>query len=115
MAAAQPSAMGGHEIEGVTLISKRTAKQRFRESILTRWQHCCAYCGGADAATLDHVRPRHCGGQTIERNLVPACGHCNRRKGSDDWREWFSRQVFFCPVRAGRIDGWIAERDAAAS
>jgi 5-methylcytosine-specific restriction endonuclease McrA len=31
--------------------------------------------------TLDHVLPRSRGGTTSWRNVVTACGPCNRRKG----------------------------------
>ena len=31
--------------------------------------------------TVDHVKPRHMGGQHIWTNVVAACPHCNHRKG----------------------------------
>jgi 5-methylcytosine-specific restriction endonuclease McrA len=61
----------------------------------------------AEALTLDHVTPRHRGGLTVHRNLVAACERCNRRKGSEDWREWFSRQEHHCPEREERIQRWL--------
>lgn len=88
------------------LQTKRTTKHRFRASIFEAWDHQCAYCTAA-ADTLDHVVPRSAGGLTVAQNLVPACRGCNGRKGSVDWREWFSEQQFHCPGRAARIDGWV--------
>lgn len=53
-----------------------------RREILSRDDHTCQYCGkrGADL-TIDHVIPRHRGGQHIWENVVAACKHCNHRKG----------------------------------
>lgn len=46
----------------------------------------CHYCGGV-ATTRDHVIPKSKGGSGAG-NIVPACGPCNRRKGSMDYREF---------------------------
>lgn len=97
-----------HQIDGTSLVPKRSAKQRFRQQIFEAWQHCCAYCDAA-ADTLDHVKPRHKGGNTVASNLVPACRECNRSKGSEDWRQWFQVQPFHCAKRQARIDDWLAD------
>ncbi|NDE59666.1 MAG: HNH endonuclease [Acidimicrobiia bacterium] len=80
-----------HEIDGSSLIPKRSAKHRFRQQIFTAWQHVCAYCA-SPADTLDHVKPRHKGGATVTNNLVPACRDCNRKKGSEEWLSWYAKQ-----------------------
>jgi 5-methylcytosine-specific restriction endonuclease McrA len=97
-----------HLIDGSNLIPKRNAKQQFRKRIFEAWSHQCAYCG-VPADTLDHVRPRHKGGSTVASNLVPACKNCNRKKGSEDWREWFSRQASWTEARAQRIQDWLID------
>ena len=53
-----------------------------RREILGRDGHTCQYCGhhGSDL-TVDHVVPRHRGGQHTWENLVTACRTCNHRKG----------------------------------
>jgi 5-methylcytosine-specific restriction endonuclease McrA len=53
-----------------------------RKEVLQRDDHTCQYCGkrGSDL-TLDHVMPRHRGGQHTWENVVAACKHCNHRKG----------------------------------
>ncbi|MBI2773006.1 MAG: HNH endonuclease [Chloroflexi bacterium] len=53
-----------------------------RREILSRDDHTCQYCGkrGTDL-TIDHVTPRHRGGQHTWENVVTACKHCNHRKG----------------------------------
>jgi len=53
-----------------------------RKEVLQRDDHACQYCGkrGNDL-TLDHVMPRHRGGQHTWENVVAACRHCNHKKG----------------------------------
>jgi 5-methylcytosine-specific restriction endonuclease McrA len=53
-----------------------------RREIFTRDRDRCQYCGkhGGDL-TLDHVVPKHRGGEHIWENLVTACRSCNHRKG----------------------------------
>jgi 5-methylcytosine-specific restriction endonuclease McrA len=53
-----------------------------RREIFRRDNYTCQYCGRRDVTlTVDHVMPRHLGGQHIWTNLVAACSHCNHRKG----------------------------------
>ena len=96
-----------HLIDETELLPKRITKSRFRARIFAEWGHACAYCAER-ADTLDHVLPRFRGGMTVAENLVPACRRCNGAKSSADWREWFTAQSWHCPVREGRIDGWIS-------
>ena len=53
-----------------------------RKEVLQRDDHLCQYCGkrGNDL-TLDHVMPRHRGGQHTWENVVAACRSCNHKKG----------------------------------
>jgi hypothetical protein len=99
-----------HCIDGANLIPKRSAKHRFRQQIFEAWQHQCAYCGDA-ADTLDHVKPRHKGGATVTTNLVPACRPCNRKKGSEEWQQWFSQQDSYLLNRELAVLHWIQASD----
>jgi 5-methylcytosine-specific restriction endonuclease McrA len=53
-----------------------------RREVFTRDRERCQYCGkhGGDL-TLDHVVPKHRGGDHDWENLVTACRGCNHRKG----------------------------------
>ncbi|HMK08394.1 MAG TPA: HNH endonuclease [Anaerolineales bacterium] len=54
-----------------------TKRELFRRDNFT-----CQYCGQrAPRLTIDHVVPRHRGGQHIWSNLVTACPACNLHKG----------------------------------
>jgi len=53
-----------------------------RREIFRRDNYTCQYCGRRDVPlTVDHVIPRHMGGQHNWTNLVTACSACNHRKG----------------------------------
>ena len=53
-----------------------------RKSVLARDGYTCVYCGSRESLTLDHVFPRHRGGETTWENVVCCCLKCNNRKGS---------------------------------
>ena len=59
----------------------------------------CAYCGGADGLSLDHVIPRLRRGPDAAENLVPACRSCNSSKGGRDLLAWLAAKSRY-PSRA---------------
>lgn len=53
-----------------------------KREILRRDDYTCQYCGlRSSSLTIDHVIPRHMGGEHRWENLVTACPSCNHRKG----------------------------------
>jgi 5-methylcytosine-specific restriction endonuclease McrA len=53
-----------------------------RREVFRRDNYTCQYCGRhVPDLTVDHVQPRHMGGQHIWTNVVAACPSCNHRKG----------------------------------
>jgi 5-methylcytosine-specific restriction endonuclease McrA len=52
-----------------------------RRSVLARDDYTCQYCGGKSNLTIDHVFPRHRGGETTWENVVCCCLRCNNKKG----------------------------------
>jgi len=99
-----------HQIDETELIPRKEAKLRFRDQILLRWDHKCAYCRQPLAirkATLDHVVPKVKGGLTVKENLVAACLACNVSKSAQHWHQWFETQGFYCAVQAQAIHEWI--------
>ncbi|MDT8899087.1 HNH endonuclease [Thermanaerothrix sp. 4228-RoL] len=53
-----------------------------RREIFRRDNYTCQYCGRhTNDLTVDHVIPRHLGGQHTWTNVVTACAACNHRKG----------------------------------
>jgi len=53
-----------------------------RREVFRRDNYTCQYCGRrTNDLTIDHVIPRHLGGQHTWTNVVTACAACNHRKG----------------------------------
>ncbi len=56
---------------------KLTRREVFRRDHAT-----CQYCGRhAPTLTIDHIIPRHMGGEHVWSNVVTACSACNHHKG----------------------------------
>tara|TARA_R100000734_G_C3318856_1_gene113579 strand:+ start:1223 stop:1612 length:390 start_codon:yes stop_codon:yes gene_type:complete len=90
-------------------LQKRSARKRFRRSILDEWPE-CAYCGRKHPTTLDHVIPRAKGGKQDRNNLIGACGACNLEKSDFNWFVWYRGQIFWTVEREDRILTWINQR-----
>jgi 5-methylcytosine-specific restriction endonuclease McrA len=59
-----------------------------KREIFRRDNHTCQYCGQhTKHLTLDHVNPRHRGGEYSWTNLVTACAGCNLKKGGRTLQE----------------------------
>lgn len=53
-----------------------------KREIFRRDEYTCQYCGRRSShMTIDHVVPRHRGGEHSWSNLVTACPSCNLKKG----------------------------------
>jgi len=53
-----------------------------KRELFRRDNYTCQYCGQRlTRLTIDHVVPRHRGGEHVWSNLVTACPACNLRKG----------------------------------
>jgi 5-methylcytosine-specific restriction endonuclease McrA len=53
-----------------------------RREVFRRDNYTCQYCGRhIGDLTVDHVLPKHMGGEHIWTNVVAACPSCNHRKG----------------------------------
>ena len=89
-------------------VTPKLAKKRFRDEIYKSWNHKCAYCED-DATSLDHIVPRYLSGETVRKNLVPACRRCNASKASERLHEWYMSQSFFCEARLNRIERWMSQ------
>ena len=59
-----------------------------KREIFRRDDHTCQYCGDrSKRLTLDHIIPRHQGGEYSWTNLVTACPACNLKKGGRSLQE----------------------------
>ena len=84
-----------HYLFNLIAMTQPQAKKLWRKAIKEHFDCRCVYCGNKFALedlTLDHVKPKCKGGETISQNLVPACVKCNQSKGSKNWRDWMIQQ-----------------------
>ena len=59
-----------------------------RREIFRRDNYTCQYCGSsARDLTIDHVIPKHRGGDHIWTNVVSSCSYCNHKKGGRTLRQ----------------------------
>jgi 5-methylcytosine-specific restriction endonuclease McrA len=66
----------------------RPERKLTRLEVFNRDRYTCQYCGKETRQlTLDHVIPRHRGGQHTWENVVSACISCNRRKAGKTPRQ----------------------------
>jgi len=101
------------DIEGVEYQHGMLAGYEFKEYILLKWNHQCAYCDSREAPLeLDHIYPRSRNGSNRVSNLTLACTPCNQRKSNQDVREFLHDD----PARLARILAHMKAplRDAAA-
>lgn len=94
----------------LSCLSKQVAKRRFKKSIKYGWGGFCAYCRCKRATTLDHIRPKSKGGDSLRSNLLPACLECNHSKGTEPWLVWFKQQSFYNETAQELIEEWITNK-----
>jgi 5-methylcytosine-specific restriction endonuclease McrA len=64
------------------IIRPRTRVKLTRREVFRRDNFTCQYCGVRSTyLTIDHVIPRHLGGEHTWKNVVTACAQCNHKKG----------------------------------
>ena len=80
-----------HYVANLITMTSSEATRLWRRAIKEQFGCTCVYCGEPyelNELTIDHVKPRSRGGQTVSTNCLPACVACNQSKGSEDWQPW---------------------------
>jgi hypothetical protein len=97
----------------MSALTRREARQQWRDSIKEAWNNRCAYCGNPPiddrSLTIDHVKPRCRGGEDRTSNVIPACESCNSHKGSCEWVAWYRMQEFYSIEGELRIRQWLSD------
>jgi len=97
----------------LVVCTPKLARRKFRQHIFEAWNWKCAYCGKSleeHTATIDHILPKHKGGQNIRSNMAAACSACNRAKGSFLLPDWFNESLnFFCEKRLDKLNKWVRQ------
>lgn len=85
--------------------TRRRIPKRVRERIFARDGQRCLKCGGTEALTIDHIKPRSKGGTDEEENLQTLCMECNDRKGV---REIDLRALVSSETPKGGVDALVS-------
>ena len=95
----------------MSALTRREARQQWRDGIKNAWNNRCAYCGSTpidnESLTVDHVRPKSAGGEDRTTNCIPACRECNQDKASQEWIAWYRLQPFYSIAAEWRIQQWL--------
>lgn len=98
----------------LVVLTPKLARRKFRQHIFEAWEWRCAYCDkhlSEHTATIDHIVPKHKGGQNIRSNLACACGNCNRAKASSLLNVWFNQDLpFYCEKRLDKLKRWMEQK-----
>lgn len=98
----------------LVVLTPKLARRKFRQHIFESWGWTCAYCGKQlteSTATIDHIIPKHKGGQNIRSNLACCCSTCNRNKASQLVHIWFNpNQPFYCEKRFDKLKMWMDQK-----
>ncbi len=95
-------------------LTPKLARKKFRQHIFESWEWKCAYCDkqlSQDSATIDHILPKHKGGQNVKNNMLCSCSECNRLKGSAVLDVWFCKNNRnFSEERLVKIQQWMQQK-----
>ena len=95
-------------------LTPKLARKKFRQHIFESWEWKCAYCDkqlSQDSATIDHILPKHKGGQNVKNNMLCSCSECNRLKGSAVLDAWFCKNNRnFSEERLVKIQQWMQQK-----
>src|SRR5579859_7965952 len=81
------------EIEGTDYQQGTLAGYEVREYLLEKWQRKCAYCGKKKVPLqIEHIVPRARGGSDRISNLCLSCESCNKKKGTQDLKDFLKKQ-----------------------
>lgn len=73
--------------------------REIRESVISRDNGVCQYCGCQDAIQADHIVPRGWGGSDDLSNLVCCCMSCNKTAGGMRFRSFAGKREYILRER----------------
>ena len=96
-------------------LSPKNARRKFRQQIFEAWDWKCAYCDAklnSRNATIDHILPKYKGGHSVTANMCCCCSECNRFKGSEHLKDWYTiRYTYFSEKRLAKLRVWMEQID----
>ena len=106
-------------LANLIVLSPKTARKKFRQSIFEAWNWKCAYCEKQlceRTATIDHIIPKHKGGHNTRNNLACCCNSCNKSKASELPFNWFKQgHPLYTEERESKIRKWLEQKPLTVS
>jgi len=100
-----------HYLFNLITMTSPQAKKLWKRAIKQHFNCQCVYCGNnyeINELTIDHVKAKTNGGESIASNLVSACRSCNQGKGSSNWLGWMRQTHGYIPDREQLIHAHIS-------
>ena len=91
-----------HYLYNLITMTNSDARKLWKRAIKEHFNCQCVYCGNnyeIHELTLDHVKAKTNGGESLTSNLVPACRKCDQGKGSSNWLRWMRQTYGHRPLR----------------
>jgi hypothetical protein len=101
-------------LANLIVLTPKLARRKFRQHIFEAWGWKCAYCDkqlNENTATIDHILPKHKGGQNVKSNMACCCSNCNKEKGSTLLEVFYTPEnPDFCEQRLGKLKQWLEQK-----
>jgi hypothetical protein len=101
-------------LANLIVLTPKLARRKFRQHIFEAWDWKCAYCDkqlDENTATIDHILPKHRGGQNVKNNMACCCGPCNRSKASMLLSAFYSPEnPNYCEERLVKLNEWMEQK-----
>ncbi|MGA0128667.1 MAG: HNH endonuclease [Burkholderiales bacterium] len=101
-------------LANLVVLTPKLARRKFRQHIFEAWNWKCAYCDKElteNTATIDHILPKHKGGQNIRQNMACCCTNCNRSKASSLLNEFYTPQNRnYSEERLVKLKQWMEQK-----
>lgn len=101
-------------LANLIVLSPKSARKKFRQSIFEAWEWRCAYCNKQlceRTATIDHIIPKHKGGHNTRNNLACCCVSCNTSKASTLPFDWLKENhPLYSEEKVSKIKKWLDQK-----
>jgi hypothetical protein len=104
-------------LANLVVLTPKLARRKFRQHIFEAWGWKCAYCDkqlDENTATIDHIIPKHKGGQNVRQNMACSCNTCNRLKASTPLSEFYTPQnLTYSEERLVKLKQWMEQKSCS--
>jgi 5-methylcytosine-specific restriction endonuclease McrA len=104
-------------LANLVVLTPKLARRKFRQHIFEAWEWKCAYCDkqlSENTATIDHIVPKHKGGQNVRNNMACCCNSCNRSKASTLLADFYNAEnPNYSEERLVKLKAWMEQKSCS--